>query len=295
MKRLLGLFSVLCLVACQPKDNSLNTQNPDFRNEGRVSSNNLRVGAYGLPIFAAQILEQLGALTSDCLQAEPEEIRSSQESSDLQIKKCIVRVHDQDRKGVSGAREKWQIQLVLNSADNQLVSAQGEILSSQDYGQFRSTLVELQYSYKEFFMKVNPTTGHLEVEIQAYGETKSENSTLKFDYNLKAQGQEITHSTTQWSFNNLKFDLKVRDPKSQVRNFHVSSKTLQLNWKSPRCAEITGEAETMDQAKQKDKRSIRLSPNKAELIATKGSPWSQNYDSCEVRKDPLRNFEFLFY
>lgn len=276
---IIAIIALSTLTACTPEDKNLNR--PNFNTQGGPSGKGLRVGAYGQTIWAAQNVEQIGALMQFCLASDKTTV---QKLNGIISKNCRL-------KPVGNFVEIWMINLNLKETSSgfSIISAVGEMLRGRAVATFNGTNITLRYDKKTFAFEENGNN-QFALELFSAGELKSEKETIKFEHEITGEG---VLSTQTWFFRDLEHSLILFD-RNQV--FRVSSNDLKLDWINPLCAEFSGM--TLAVENNRAPTAIALSSKVAtqKLPNGKDGSWNQKFNPSGCgRSSTVLNFEFLFY
>ena len=298
MKRLI-LFPILALIlqmtACTPEDKNLNRPNGPTQ-QGNSSPQNLRVGTYGIPIWAFQNIEQVGSLVQACLASDKFAVA---QNGNLFLKNCQLKYSissDPSSKNAALTKERWDVKLTLrqNGTGFAVQAADGQMQTGTSTALVGKLNAYLTYKDKSFSFTLNEQN-QLALDLSASGEVGSEADNLKLTQELSATGESVGSA---WNLAQVDYQLVFLN---KGQTFEVSGKNLNLNWVTPFCAEPNGTLTTLEVGKPSAQ--ISLSATQAQqVISGKKKPWSQKFSGClarsagdKVRSSAALDFQFLFF
>lgn len=299
MKRILVLCSALILSACTPEDNKLTTPNVNSNSQNGGQNGpqkGLRVGSYGIPIFVAQNLEQVGALVAQCSASETQPSPVTENGEELLAKSCFIKIgkemSDEDKKSATTySDEKWFITIFQKPSSGAIAKATGHLMNGSDGSTFKTKPVALLYNSKGFVYTAAGQSIEIVIAASAHTGPSANVNEIDLAYRIDGKAQVKSEGESRaWDFSTLNFSMNIPDRKL---SFDSSSQNLKLAWAHSQCANFSGEAQTKASS-DKAASTIQLTSDKATLKG--GSrPWEQTYQGCDKRQESTRNFEFLFF
>jgi hypothetical protein len=289
-------FLVFMATGCSPADPKHNPTNRSANPNSQ--SQRLRVGTFGQTIWAAQHLEQVGALLSQCLESQD----SVQQRAQGFVKLCQIRYKSSANEQGPQISERWSVELNLEAVENQkyrVVSASGQSSSGRNMSSFKGQNVFMRHEDKSFSLQ-KKAQGLFDISMNSMGDMGSASEKMTFELSLSAVGQEVVQEGTRsWVLQNAQYELTLLE---QRQVFNISFPQLKLVWVSPFCAQYEGEASAVESGRKPT--ALRLTQSQALQVMTNGrSGWSQAYLPCQLpgesqdgkRSQAVLNLDFLFF
>ena len=284
---------VLVLGACTPEDNKLGPSNSSTRTQNSGPGGSPQIGAYGVPIFVAQNLEQLGGLWSLCTPKFSSPASDLEPQSRLSPQECVVDVGPDLTAPVITpetpfSQEQWKlVKRLERGADREEI--QGNLELGLDQVQFRGQTIQMLFDRKSF--QIIRNANQLQVQLSAVGVFRLTTATLPFAYLIEAEATESFETTQRrWIFSKVTYRLNML---SQDRQFQGAFDQLQLTWLHSQCADFEGKSRI--ESRKDQTTAVILLQAQAAVLEGGPRPWRKSFKNCQERREPRRHFEFLFY
>ncbi|MFN8790864.1 MAG: hypothetical protein ACK5Y2_05340 [Bdellovibrionales bacterium] len=281
------------LGACTPEDNFLGPSNSSTRTQNSGPGGSTQIGSYGLPIFVAQNLEQLGGLWSLCSPKFSSPSSEVQPQSRLNPQECAVEVGpDLTDPAVTPetafSQEKWK--LVRTSEEGAArEQIQGNLELGLDQVQFRNQTIQMLFDQKSF--QISRNSNQLQIQLNAVGVFRLTTVNLPFAYRIEADATEsFENQQRRWTFSNVTYRLNML---SQDLQFQGVFEQLQLSWLNSQCADFEGKSKV--ESRKDRTTAVILLQTKGAVLEGGPRPWRRSFKNCQEQREPRRHFEFLFY
>lgn len=292
-KSAIAVLMIFALGACTPEDNYLGPRSSSTRTQNSGPGGSPQIGSYGLPVFVAQNLEQIGGLWTLCSPKFSTPSSELNSQSRLSPQECAVNLGaDLSDSSVTPETpvtyERWK--LVRTVAEGQArEQIEGDLEIGLDQVQFRGQTIQMLFDRKSF--QISRNASQLQIQLNAVGVFRMTNVALPFAYGVEAEATEtFENQQRRWTLSKVSYRLNML---SQDLQFQGGFDQLQLSWINPLCADFEGRSSVVSR-KDRTTAVILLDP-KGAVLEGGTRPWRKTFKNCQEQREPRRNFEFLFY